>query len=410
MLAVITKIKPSEWERKKVHKIVNTFLENTRPKLRGLKIVLGGSFAKDTWLSGDHDIDLFVKFPYNLYRKKNLSELLAKRLSNYNLVHGSRDYFQVQYKGYLFELIPVLDIKTQSKAVNITDVSPLHALWVQDNINHLADDIRLVKAFAKANNIYGAESYIQGFSGYLLEVLTIYYKGFFNLLKAASSWKEPEFIDIHAHYKNKTHAFRDLNKSKLSSLVVIDPVQKSRNAAAALSSEKFHRFVETCRKFIHFPSEKFFEQKQVDIKTLKDRAAANTLLYIELKPLEGKKDVIGCKIMKAFSLLKERMHSSGFEFIDTGWEFSKEKSKLWFILQDSILPEKRKHYGPRIDDEKNKLHFIQKWHSHEIHEEQGRIHVFVKREHRKADDFAKHFLRSPHVKDCFKKIIKVKIY
>jgi len=61
MLAVITKIKPSEWERKKVHKIVNTFLENTRPKLRGLKIVLGGSFAKDTWLSGDHDIDLFVK-------------------------------------------------------------------------------------------------------------------------------------------------------------------------------------------------------------------------------------------------------------------------------------------------------------------------------------------------------------
>jgi len=40
------------------------------------------------------------------------------------------------------------------------------------------------------------------------------HEGCFNLVKAASSWKEPEFIDIHAHYKNKTHAFRDLNKSR----------------------------------------------------------------------------------------------------------------------------------------------------------------------------------------------------
>ena len=35
---------------------------------------------------------------------------------------------------------------------------------------------------------------------------------------------------------------RSMDKSKLSPLVVIDPIQKERNAAAALSKEKFNLF------------------------------------------------------------------------------------------------------------------------------------------------------------------------
>ena len=51
--------------------------------------------------------------------------------------------------------------------------------------------------------------------------------------------EEKTVMDIKKFYKNKNILF-EINKSKLTSpLVIIDPVQKERNAAAALDHEKF---------------------------------------------------------------------------------------------------------------------------------------------------------------------------
>src|SRR3989344_5708124 len=239
MIGVLDSVKPGMWERRRVNNKVKKFLKFIDKYLNGLEVVVGGSFAKDTWLSGNHDIDVFVMFPYEKYKKSDISKLLANRLARYKLVHGSRDYFQVEYSGFLFELIPVLKINSSSKAVNVTDVSPLHTEWVNENIKENSDDERLAKLFAKCNNVYGAESYIKGFSGYLLEVLTIHYKGFFNLMKGVSKWRDREFIDTLGHYKDRSDIISKLNRSKITSLIVIDPVQKNRNIAAAVSSEKY---------------------------------------------------------------------------------------------------------------------------------------------------------------------------
>ena len=43
--------------------------------------------------------------------------------------------------------------------------------------------IRIAKAFCHANNSYGAESYINGFSGYALELLVYYYGSFLKFIK-----------------------------------------------------------------------------------------------------------------------------------------------------------------------------------------------------------------------------------
>jgi len=75
--------------------------------------------------------------------------------------------------------IKALDLKK-----NITDISPLHALWIRKNSNEkVRDEIRKFKYFLKINDLYGAESYIRGFSGYIAEILVIYYKSFNNLIK-----------------------------------------------------------------------------------------------------------------------------------------------------------------------------------------------------------------------------------
>jgi len=80
--------------------------------------------------------------------------------------------------GILFEFIPVVTIHKASDAQNITDISPLHVAWVNKHIGKLRNDIRLAKLFCKAQGLYGAESHIRGFSGYLLELLVIAYGGF----------------------------------------------------------------------------------------------------------------------------------------------------------------------------------------------------------------------------------------
>src|SRR3989344_9184591 len=176
-MKILEDIKPNKEDRKKVRRLIDFIFD--RIKIKDAKLELGGSYAKDTFLSGNHDIDVFVKFPYLKYKNKDISSVLNEiLLIKHKKVHGSRDYFQIEKKGYSFEFIPVLDIRNPGQAKNITDFSPLHTKWVRKNLRN-PDDARLIKKFCRAQEIYGAESYIKGFSGYVLEILAVYYKDFY---------------------------------------------------------------------------------------------------------------------------------------------------------------------------------------------------------------------------------------
>lgn len=77
---IIAKITPKNKEiKKEIDKVVKTI----NSELKRLKIkaeaVIGGSFAKDTHLTGDHDCDIFVRFDYK-YKNQNLSNLLERAL------------------------------------------------------------------------------------------------------------------------------------------------------------------------------------------------------------------------------------------------------------------------------------------------------------------------------------------
>ncbi len=186
---VLNEITPSKEEEKEIKNTVNSMLNRINKGLKGAKAELGGSGAKGTWLK-QFDVDFFVKFNYQKYKSKSdkLSDILEKHLKKkfkkIIRLHGSRDYFQIKEKGYTFEIVPILNINKAEEAINITDVSPLHAKWVLKHKKYL-DDIRLAKKFCKAAKVYGAESYIQGFSGYICEILAVYYKGFLPLVREA---------------------------------------------------------------------------------------------------------------------------------------------------------------------------------------------------------------------------------
>ncbi len=184
MKAVLKEIAPSKKEHSELKKTAKEVIEKL--KIPYTKIILGGSSAKNTYLKENYEIDLYVKFNLKKYAELDISNILKENLEKkkfkFKTLHGSRDYYHVQKGKFTVELIPILDISKPEEARNITDISPFHSKWV--NKHKFKDDIRLAKAFAKANGFYGAESYIKGFSGYSLEILTIHYKGFNNLLKA----------------------------------------------------------------------------------------------------------------------------------------------------------------------------------------------------------------------------------
>ncbi|MBU2633875.1 MAG: CCA tRNA nucleotidyltransferase [Nanoarchaeota archaeon] len=404
-MRVLDQIKPTKRDETRVLKIIEKVLQNL--DLKDAKLELGGSYAKDTWLKGNHDVDVFVRFPYDKYKEKDISDVLKSRLKKYKVVHGSRDYFQIKKGDYVFEFIPVLDIKSSKEAKNITDVSPLHTKWVKEKLND-ADQVRLVKKFCKAQGVYGAESYIRGFSGYVLEILTVHYKTFFDLVKNVANWKKGIVVDVEKFYKNKGDILEKLNKDKLSCLVVIDPVQKDRNAAAALCEDKFDKFVAKCKEFMRNPSNDFFVERKISIRDLKLESGENNFLTMKVWPLKGKKDIVGSKLLKCFVYINKKLSEEGFNVINSDWEFN-EKAIFWFYVKNGTIGLYKKHYGPPKKEKKHFEEFLIKWKNHEIKKDKDKIYVELKREHTHLKDFVKNLLKSNYVKNNVKKI-KLKNY
>lgn len=370
--------------------------------------VFGGSIAKGTNIKGDFDCDIFIKFPMS-QKGKDISSITEDILKPFSpeRMHGSRDYFQFTKDRMKYEIVPVLNIKNTSELVNTTDASPLHAEWVRKEIKKnpgLADEIRLTKQFCKAQGVYGAESYIKGFSGHVVDILTIYYGGFIKLLKASQKWKERMVIDFYNTHKGK--ALQTLNSSKLdSAIILIDPIEHGRNAAASLSSEKFQMFISAAKEFLKNPSEDFFDKKDfsiADLKTLaKTKHQDSTLVILKAESLAGKEDIIGTKLLKAYEYLTMQVKANDFPIIDSGWSWDKKKNAIFWIITERI--EKDKVWpGPPLSV-KNAVSAFKKKHKNTF-EEKGRIFANVKRKYTDPKDMIAALIKDEQIKSRMKKI------
>ncbi len=385
----------------------DNIIKKINKNIKDAKVILGGSGAKGTWLK-TFDADIFVKFNYNKYKDKSdeLSDILYKTLKRLYpkiiRLYGSRDYFQIKQDKFTFEIIPILDIRKTTEAKNITDVSPLHSKFVLKS-KKLADEIRLTKQFCKACNIYGAESYIRGFSGYICEILTIHYGSFLKLIKNAAKWKDPVIVDIKKYYKGKD-IFKEVNKSKLvSPLIIIDPVQKDRNAAAALSNEKFEFFKKKAKEFIKKPSKEFFSIKEFNINNLKEKFKNKNSVLLEIEPLRRKEDIAGAKLVKAFEFLGKELIRRDFKLLDDGWDWSeKKKAYFYFVFDKKLLSAIKELIGPPVKLRFHAEKFRRKYKRTKVRKK--RIIAIVKRKYRKPKDLMRDLIKDKYLKDKIKNI------
>ncbi|MBI2141440.1 CCA tRNA nucleotidyltransferase [Candidatus Woesearchaeota archaeon] len=404
--------RPTAAENSAVARIAAEFMTRLDRALKAAKVrakpVVGGSGAKGTWLRGMHDIDVFVCFDYDRYKKKSneLSEFLAKAMKKafpkHERLHGSRDYFRVRYGSYNFELVPILKIKKAAQAMNITDASLLHSDWVNGQLRRnkkagLDDEIRLAKSFSIAQRVYGAESYVRGFSGYACEVLTIYYGSFIKLITAAATkWRKDTaagkkvVIDAGNHYRRKD-PLRELNEAKVQSeLVVIDPVQPDRNATAALGNEILQRFISAAAGFIKNQSGKFFEKEEVTVEKLRHKAKGKRLVLVEAVPVRGKEDVAGAKLVKAYQHILQQLEKNGFDLAMSGWEWDKHKqgiALMWYATEkgEKGEPKAEIREGPPLSNTQHAEKFRDE-HStkagRELFEKSGRLYARIGRKYK----------------------------
>jgi len=338
---VLERVEPTKEELKYIRNLLEDFIKKLRKNIKTQKInaeiFVGGSFAKETVIRKDHyDIDIFIRFDK---KYKNISDLTKKILGRQNFIkiHGSRDYFRIKAsKDLFFEIIPVKKIKTPREAENITDLSYSHVRYIKRKIKSekTLDDIRLAKAFCYGNNCYGAESYVNGFSGYALELLIYHYGSFLKFLRAITKIKEQEVIDIEKHHKNKQQILMDINAAKLGSpIVLIDPTYKQRNTLAALSYETFRKFQRACRNFLKNPTIKAFEIKKIDFeKVRKDaRKRGYEFILLEAKTKKQEGDIAGSKLLKFYKHLGNEIEKY-FGIKDRGFEYGGKKSAKYFFV------------------------------------------------------------------------------
>lgn len=353
-------ITPSNKNLNKIKRISKEFQFELSKNLKKNKIkaevFLGGSLAKNTLVKKDfYDIDIFVRFDISYENK--ISDILGKLLKNAKRIHGSRDYYQKNIDNIIIEIIPVIKINNPEQAVNVTDLSYFHVNYVLKKViknKNLEKEIKLAKSFAYAQNVYGAESYVNGFSGYAMELLIIHYRNFLNFIKEIVKIdinKNKIVIDAERHYKNNKNLINLINPSKiLSPIILIDPTYKERNALSSLSKETLYKFQKSCKSFLKNPSSSFFAQKNI-IDEFKN---SNTKI-ITIKTNKQQGDIAGTKSKKFYKFLLNELkkefviNKEGFEYIE-----NKNIAKIYMMLKKKKPTEIK---GPPLKYKKNVIEF-----------------------------------------------------
>lgn len=366
------KTKNLEVEKKNIKEMIKNIETSIKKNKVDAKVFLGGSAAKGTFIGNDFDIDIFVMFNFNKYKDNDLSKLLKTILKELKpkLVHGSRDYFQINKR---FEIIPVLQIKNPEDALNVTDASPLHVKWVEKNIKKsknkkIKEDIKLTKLFFKSANVYGAESYIKGFSGHVTDILTIYYGSFIKTIQAISKWKDETAIDIEKH-----NSFLDISKTQ-GPLTIIDPIQKDRNAAAALGNKCYKNIIKKAKSFLNKPNLKYFEIEKFNLKKIQKTHN----IVLKVKPLKGKSDIVGAKLMKGYEFIKKTIKP--YEIKRSGWYWDKKNiCYYYYSTKKNELPKEFIQYGPQPNYKEHVKKFKAKYKKTLFDKKEDRWYTKVKR-------------------------------
>jgi tRNA nucleotidyltransferase (CCA-adding enzyme) len=280
------------------------------------------------------------------------------------------------------------------------DRSVLHTEFVKSNLKQSQiDDVLLLKKFLHANSLYGAEIKIKGFSGYLCELLIIKFGSFQKLIKAASKLKSPVLIDLKKYYKK--NEFNEIFE-KFGDFVVIDPTDKNRNVAAAVSKDNLVLFTKLCQKFLKKPSELFFFRQEPSFEERIFRLSKNKKVYVVSMPKPDiVDDVLWGQIYKMVNQLSNNIAEYQTKIIA---DDHKHLVRLAVVASSDRLPTKMLIEGPPLEMKEHVTKFKTSHKKAKFIVKNKKINAEVKRPVVKLKDaisnFFKEFRNSPSHLAC----------
>lgn len=394
---VTEKIIPSGEDKKLLQNVVNKLLEIVNRELHSKNLPASteivGSIAKDTFLRNNLDIDLFLVFPTS-FSKENIGKIALnigrKLLNDTEECYAEHPYIRGYFQNFKVEIVPCYRIENASQKLSAVDRTPLHTSYVKKHLEeYQKNQVRIFKQFLKGIGCYGAEAEIEGFSGYLCEILILKFQTFQKLIKTAKDWKPGLRLSLS---NTKSPDFD-------TPLIFIDPVDKERNVASAVSIDKFNLFVRASNEFLNKPKITYFfpnEPKLWSLEKIQSFILNQDFLYVGI--IFSKPDIIAenlhPQIRKGMRSIAFSCESYGFKILDKEYNVDEKNKKVYIILKTlkSPLPEKYPHQGPPVDFEKNALDFKKKWADNENtikppYEKNGRLYVDVKRRYTNIKDF-----------------------
>ena len=345
-----------------------------------IEVALTGSSAKGTSLSGSTDIDIFMLFPLS-YPKHELSYLglaYAKRAfagKKTEIGYANHPYLRAWLGNYKIDVVPSYKISDASELSSAVDRSPLHTRYVNSRLSPAQkNDVLLLKAFAKALGVYGAEAKVEGFSGYLCELLIIKYGSFMGALEAASDWNAPAFEIERRHGPEK---LREMFPN--APMIAIDPVDPNRNVSAVVSTTSLYRFAYAARQFLSAPSMKFFFAPRTGAMPKARlegiiRSRGTAIIAIETASPDVVNDILWPQLKKTTLAIEAHLEKHGFAPFGH-YFYSDNKTCLILIeCKHGFAPAVRKAIGPAVHLKKACNDFARKHRSsYDLHIEHDRM-------------------------------------
>lgn len=408
MKEVLKDFKPSKGEIDESKAAINEMmgrLKKNSPK--DVEILLAGSVARGTQIKGRSDIDIFLLFPRKmpeaLIERKGLeigkSIVNKKKNESYIVKYAEHPYTRLLLNDMRLnvDIVPAYKITNAKDRGTAVDRTQLHNEFVNSNLSERQrDEVRVLKVFLKTHHIYGAEAKVEGFSGYLCELLIHHYGSFAKLVVGMANAKMP--IVINTADSNEGALLTSIAKRFNKNIVVIDPTDSNRNVAANVSDESLFKFVLVARKLVNKPEKELLFGKgysNIDsgkkLLGLKNRLGANIYL-LHFKVPDIAQDIIWQQLKKTRLRVDAVLEENGFKPIISLQNTKDTDAVMGFFISDTHISS-TKIIGPSIQMSEAAERFL-KAHSNStfISVEKDRLYSIEKARYSNAEKVIRAFI------------------
>ncbi|WP_435334752.1 CCA tRNA nucleotidyltransferase [Haloarchaeobius sp. TZWWS8] len=361
--AVRERVDPSSEERRRLGEVADELVARVESAVatysEGADVMQVGSTARGTWISGDRDIDVFVRFPSDIDRETLEEYGLAvgrEVLPNGHEEYAEHPYIKGEYDGFDVDLVPCFRVPEATDIQSAVDRTPFHNEYLLEHLDdELAADVRVAKQFLKGIGIYGSDLRTEGFSGYLTELLILAYGGFREFVKAAADWQPP------VHHDPEGHAAREFDDP----LVVIDPTDPERNVAAVLAARNVARLQHHARVLLSDPApDQFFPAPldPLDAATVREHVErrGTTPVAVRFTPPDVVDDQLWPQLRRSLRGVASELDRRGFDPLR--WRaFADETAVLFVECAVAERPAIERHEGPPVYVRQHAAGFYEKY-------------------------------------------------